>query len=107
MDIKLEIRNAYDAFVKEHGEKPNVAYVKCWWVENFEPSELVQTIVLDGEWIDNLCDEDKDGEYIVPFIHDDDVLYYCSDVDSLIYITEWQDNADFKVCEFIGFERLT
>lgn len=110
MGIKEEIIKAHEGFIKEYGKNPNLAYVKCVWDGQNEPEDDIQTIVMDGEWISRMCNEDGshedcDGEYIVPYIPDEDVLYYCSNLDSLLALTEDNSMTDFKVCEFISFDR--
>ena len=92
--LKKEIQKEYDWYNLGH-HKPNVAYVKCLWYGDEEPEDVIQTIALDEEWYDELEAENGD-DYVVPYIKDEDVLYYCSGIDSLLDL----------VVEFIGFERL-
>lgn len=103
--LKKEIQKEYDWYKLEYHHKPNVAYVKCLWYGDEEPEDVIQTIVLDEEWYDELEAENGD-DYVLPYIKDEDVLYYCSGIDDLIHLVDDGSAADFRVVEFIGFERL-
>lgn len=92
-----EIRNSYNEFIKDHdGQIPNLAYVKIQWDEDPKGINKVETIVIDGY-------NETDG--VPSSIDDEEVLYYVLDIDNLCELTHTNDMADFKIIEFVGFER--
>ena len=103
--LKDEIQKEYDWYNLEHNHKPNVAYVKCLWYGDEEPENVIQTIAIDGEWYNGL-EAENGSDYVVSYIKDEDVLYYCSGIDDLLHLVDDESSADFRVVEFIGFERL-
>ena len=104
-ELKKEIQKEYDWYNLDHHQKPNVAYVKCLWYNDEEPEDVIQTIALDEEWYNSL-EAENGGDYVVPYINDEDVLYYCSGINDLLHLVDDEPAADFRVVEFIGFERL-
>ena len=78
-ELKKEIQKEYDWYNLDHHQKPNVAYVKCLWYDDEEPEDVIQTIALDEEWYNSL-EVENGGDYVVPYINDEDVLYYCSGI---------------------------
>jgi len=103
--LKKEIESEFAWYTMDNGHEPNVAYVKCQWFGDDEPEDLVQTIALDKTWYDELSAENGD-DYVVPYIKDEEVLYYCSSIDSLTDLLVDNGVSDFKVVEFVGFEYL-
>lgn len=92
-----EIRSSYNEFIKDHdGKIPNLAYVKIQWEEDPKGIDKVETIVIDGY-------DETDG--VPSTINDEKVLYYVFDIDRLCELTDTNDMTDFKIIEFVGFER--
>lgn len=104
-ELKKEIENEYSWFLNNNNKAPNIAYVKCQWDDDDEVDDLVQTIVIDGNWQDGLVAENF-GNNVVPFIYDEEVLYYCSSIYNLLDLLVHNGVSDFKVVDFIGFEYL-
>lgn len=82
-----EIKKACSEYIEEHGEDPNVAYVKIRWRN--EQDEFEETIAING--VEEL---------------DEDIFYYCNSVNDLTGLTEEGPGEDFHVTGFYGFDRI-
>lgn len=92
-NLKKEIIDEYIVFVLNNGQKPNIATVKVHWKDDNFTDNLTQEIVLEDAL------DSKDA------INDDDILYYCSNINNLLELTQTYDISDFKIVSFLGFER--
>ena len=86
-DLKKKIETEYSWYTNEHYNEPNVAYVRVQWNGDDEPEDAIQTIVMDLDWYDGLAAENGD-DYVVPFIRDEEVLYYASGIESVLELCD-------------------
>ena len=104
-ELQKKIETEYSWYTNEHYNEPNVVYVKVQWNGDDEPEDVVQTIVIDLDWYDSLAAENG-SDYVVPFIRDEDVLYYSSSIDGVLDLCTNNGIQDFVIKEFVGFEHL-
>lgn len=104
-ELQKKIETEYSWYTNEHYNEPNVVYVKVQWNGNEEPEDVVQTIVMDLDWYDRLAAENG-SDYVVPFIRDEDVLYYSSSIEGVLDLCTNNGIQDFVIKEFVGFEHL-
>lgn len=104
-ELQKKIETEYSWYTNEHYNEPNVVYVKVQWNGDDEPEDVVQTIVIDLDWYDSLAAENG-GDYVVPFIRDEDVLYYSSSIEGVLDLCTDNGIQDFVIKEFVGFEHL-
>lgn len=104
-ELQKKIETEYSWYTNEHYNEPNVVYVKVQWNGDDEPEDVVQTIVIDLDWYDRLAAENG-SDYVVPFIRDEDVLYYSSSIEGVLDLCTDNDIQDFVIKEFVGFEHL-
>lgn len=104
-ELQKKIETEYSWYTNEHYNEPNVVYVKVQWNGDDEPEDVVQTIVIDLDWYDSLAAENG-SDYVVPFIRDEDVLYYSSSIEGVLDLCTDNDIQDFVIKEFVGFEHL-
>lgn len=104
-ELQKKIETEYSWYTNEHYNEPNVVYVKVQWNGDDEPEDVVQTIVIDLDWYDRLAAENG-SDYVVPFIRDEDVLYYSSSIDGVLDLCTNNGIQDFVIKEFVGFEHL-
>ena len=102
-ELQKKIETEYSWYTNEHYNEPNVVYVKVQWNGDDEPEDVVQTIVMDLDWYDSLAAENG-SDYVVPFIRDEDVLYYSSSIEGVLDLCTNNGIQDFVIKEFIGFE---
>lgn len=104
-ELQKKIETEYSWYTNEHYNEPNVVYVKVQWNGDDEPEDVVQTIVMDLDWYDSLAAENG-SDYVVPFIRDEDVLYYSSSIEGVLDLCTNNGIQDFVIKEFVGFEHL-
>ena len=104
-ELQKKIETEYSWYTNEHYNEPNVVYVKVQWNGDDEPEDVVQTIVIDLDWYDRLAAENG-SDYVVPFIRDEDVLYYSSSIEGVLDLCTDNSIQDFVIKEFVGFENL-
>lgn len=104
-DLVKKIEVEYSWYTNEHYNKPNVVYVRVQWRGDNKPKDDVETIVIDLACYDELAAENGD-DYVVPFIRDEEVLYYASGVEDILELCENNGVQDFVIKDFIGFERI-
>ena len=104
-ELQKKIETEYSWYINEHYHKPNVAYVKVQWYCDDEPEDAIQTIVIDLDWYDALAAYNG-SDYVVPFIKDEDVLYYSSSIEGVLDLCTNNGIQDFVIKEFVGFEHL-
>ena len=104
-ELQKKIETEYSWYTNEHYNEPNVVYVKVQWNGGDEPEDVVQTIVMDLDWYDSLAAENG-SDYVVPFIRDEDVLYYSSSIEGVLDLCTNNGIQDFVIKEFVGFEHL-
>ena len=104
-ELQKKIETEYSWYTNEHYNEPNVVYVKVQWNGDDEPEDVVQTIVIDLDWYDRLAAENG-SDYVVPFIRDEDVLYYSSSIKGVLDLCTNNGIQDFVIKEFVGFEHL-
>ena len=104
-ELQKKIETEYSWYTNEHYNEPNVVYVKVQWNGDDEPEDVVQTIVIDLDWYDSLAAENG-SDYVVPFIRDEDVLYYSSSIEGVLDLCTDNDIQYFVIKEFVGFEHL-
>lgn len=104
-ELQKKIETEYSWYTNEHYNEPNVVYVKVQWNGDDEPEDVVQTIVIDLDWYDRIAAENG-SDYVVPFIRDEDVLYYSSSIEGVLDLCTDNDIQDFVIKEFVGFEHL-
>ena len=104
-ELQKKIETEYSWYTNEHYNEPNVVYVKVQWNGDDEPEDVVQTIVIDLDWYDRLAAENG-SDYVVPFIRDEDVLYYSSSIEGVLDLCTNNSIQDFVIKEFVGFEHL-
>ena len=104
-ELQKKIETEYSWYTNEHYNEPNVVYVKVQWNGDDEPEDVVQTIVMDLDWYDSLAAENG-SDYVVPFIRDEDVLYYSSSIEGVLNLCTNNGIQDFVIKEFVGFEHL-
>lgn len=104
-ELQKKIETEYSWYTNEHYNEPNVVYVKVQWNGDDEPEDVVQTIVIDLDWYDRLAAENG-SDYVVPFIRDEDVLYYSSSIEGVLDLCTDNSIQDFVIKEFVGFEHL-
>lgn len=104
-ELQKKIETEYSWYTNEHYNEPNVVYVKVQWNGDDEPEDVVQTIVIDLGWYDRLAAENG-SDYVVPFIRDEDVLYYSSSIEGVLDLCTDNSIQDFVIKEFVGFEHL-
>lgn len=104
-ELQKKIETEYSWYTNEHYNEPNVVYVKVQWNGDDEPEDVVQTIVIDLDWYDRLAAENG-SDYVVPFIRDEDVLYYSSSIEGVLDLCTNNGIQDFVIKEFVGFEHL-
>ena len=104
-ELQKKIETEYYWYTNEHYNEPNVVYVKVQWNGDDEPEDVVQTIVIDLDWYDRLAAENG-SDYVVPFIRDEDVLYYSSSIEGVLDLCTNNGIQDFVIKEFVGFEHL-
>ena len=104
-ELQKKIETEYSWYTNEHYNEPNVVYVKVQWNGDDEPEDVVQTIVIDFDWYDSLAAENG-SDYVVPFIRDEDVLYYSSSIEGVLDLCTNNGIQDFVIKEFVGFEHL-
>ena len=104
-ELQKKIETEYSWYTNEHYNEPNVVYVKVQWNGDDEPEDVVQTIVIDLDWYDSLAAENG-SDYVVPFIRDEDVLYYSSSIEGVLDLCTNNGIQDFVIKEFVGFEHL-
>lgn len=104
-ELQKKIETEYSWYTNEHYNEPNVVYVKVQWNGDDEPEDVVQTIVMDLDWYDRLAAENG-SDYVVPFIRDEDVLYYSSSIEGVLDLCTNNGIQDFVIKEFVGFEHL-
>ena len=104
-ELQKKIETEYSWYTNEHYNEPNVVYVKVQWNGDDEPEDVVQTIVIDLDWYDSLAAENG-SDYVVPFIRDEDVLYYSSSIEGVLDLCTDNSIQDFVIKEFVGFEHL-
>ena len=104
-ELQKKIETEYYWYTNENYNEPNVVYVKVQWNGDDEPEDVVQTIVIDLDWYDSLAAENG-SDYVVPFIRDEDVLYYSSSIEGVLDLCTDNDIQDFVIKEFVGFEHL-
>ena len=104
-ELQKKIKTEYSWYTNEHYNEPNVVYVKVQWNGDDEPEDVVQTIVIDLDWYDRLAAENG-SDYVVPFIRDEDVLYYSSSIEGVLDLCTDNGIQDFVIKEFVGFEHL-
>ena len=104
-ELQKKIETEYSWYTNEHYNEPNVVYVKVQWNGDDEPEDVVQTIVIDLDWYDRLAAENG-SDYVVPFIRDEDVLYYSSSIEGVLNLCTNNGIQDFVIKEFVGFEHL-
>ena len=104
-ELQKKIETEYSWYTNEHYNEPNVVYVKVQWNGDDEPEDVVQTLVIDFDWYDSLAAENG-SDYVVPFIRDEDVLYYSSSIEGVLDLCTDNDIQDFVIKEFVGFEHL-
>ena len=104
-ELQKKIETEYSWYTNEHYNEPNVVYVKVQWNGDDEPEDVVQTIVIDLDWYDSLAAENG-SDYVVPFIRDENVLYYSSSIEGVLDLCTNNGIQDFVIKEFVGFEHL-
>lgn len=104
-DLKKKIETEYSWYTNEHYNEPNVAYVKVQWYCDDEPEDSIQTIVIDLDRYDDIAAYNG-SDYVVPFIKDEEVLYYSSGIDGLIALCDDNGVQDIVIKEFVGFEHI-
>ena len=104
-ELQKKIETEYSWYTNEHYNEPNVVYVKVQWNGDDEPEDVVQTIVIDLDWYDRLAAENG-SDYVVPFIRNEDVLYYSSSIEGVLDLCTDNGIQDFVIKEFVGFEHL-
>ena len=104
-ELQKKIETEYSWYTNEHYNEPNVVYVKVQWNGDDEPEDVVQTIVIDLDWYDRIAAENG-SDYVVPFIRDEDVLYYSSSIEGVLDLCTDNSIQDFVIKEFVGFEHL-
>ena len=104
-ELQKKIETEYSWYTNERYNEPNVVYVKVQWNGDDEPEDVVQTIVIDLDWYDRLAAENG-SDYVVPFIRDEDVLYYSSSIEGVLDLCTNNGIQDFVIKEFVGFEHL-
>lgn len=104
-ELQKKIETEYSWYTNEHYHEPNVAYVKVQWYCDDEPEDVIQTIVIDLDWYDGLAAYNG-SDYVVPFIKDEEVLYYSSGIDGVIALCSDNGVQDFVIKEFVGFGHL-
>ena len=104
-ELQKKIETEYSWYTNEHYNEPNVVYVKVQWNGDDEPEDVAQTIVMDLDWYDSLAAENG-SDYVVPFIRDEDVLYYSSSIEGVLDLCTNNGIQDFVIKEFVGFEHL-
>lgn len=104
-ELQKKIETEYSWYTNEHYNEPNVVYVKVQWNGDDEPEDVVQTIVIDLDWYDRLAAENG-SDYVVPFIRDEDVLYYSSSIEGVLDLCTNNGIQDFVIKEFVGFGHL-
>ena len=104
-ELQKKIETEYSWYTNEHYNEPNVVYVKVQWNGDDEPEDVVQTIVIDLDWYDRLAAENG-SDYVVPFIRDEDVLYYSSSIEGVLDLCTDNGIQDFVIKEFVGVEHL-
>lgn len=104
-ELQKKIETEYSWYTNEHYNEPNVVYVKVQWNGDDEPEDVVQTIVIDLDWYDRIAAENG-SDYVVPFIRDEDVLYYSSSIEGVLDLCTNNGIQDFVIKEFVGFEHL-
>lgn len=104
-DLKKKIETEYSWYTNEHYNEPNVAYVKVQWYCDDEPEDAIQTIVIDLDEYDDIAAYNG-SDYVVPFIKDEEVLYYSSGIDGLIALCDDNGVQDIVIKEFVGFEHI-
>ena len=104
-ELQKKIETEYSWYTNERYNEPNVVYVKVQWNGDDEPEDVVQTIVMDLDWYDSLAAENG-SDYVVPFIRDEDVLYYSSSIEGVLDLCTNNGIQDFVIKEFVGFEHL-
>ena len=104
-ELQKKIETEYSWYTNEHYNEPNVVYVKVQWNGDDEPEDVVQTIVIDLDWYDRLAAENG-SDYVVPFIRDEDALYYSSSIEGVLDLCTNNGIQDFVIKEFVGFEHL-
>ena len=104
-ELQKKIETEYSWYTNEHYNEPNVVYVKVQRNGDDEPEDVVQTIVIDFDWYDSLAAENG-SDYVVPFIRDEDVLYYSSSIKGVLDLCTNNGIQDFVIKEFVGFEHL-
>ena len=96
-DLKLAITKAYNDFASKNGVEPNVAYIKGQWSDETDSDGALRTIVIDDSFLENPMG-------FVPYISDDMVFYYCTDLANFLELAD--PYSDFVITEFLGFEHL-
>lgn len=104
-ELQKKIETEYSWYTNEHYNEPNVVYVKVQWNGDDEPEDVVQTIVIDLDWYDRIAAENG-SDYVVPFIRDEDVLYYSSSIEGVLDLCTKNGIQDFVIKEFVGFGHL-
>lgn len=104
-ELQKKIETEYSWYTNEHYNEPNVVYVKVQWNGDDEPEDVVQTIVIDLDWYDRIAAENG-SDYVVPFIRDEDVLYYSSSIEGVLDLCTNNGIQDFVIKEFVGFGHL-
>ena len=89
--LARNILSDYNYYLELNERAPNVAYVKVRWKSDSEESDYTETIAIDG----------------VDSTHkDEDILFYCNSVQSLIGLTVEKSGEDFYITNFIGFDNI-
>ena len=88
-EIKKEIREEYNSFVALTNEKPCTASVMVEWEDGTRHNDVIA--IEDGT------------DYANKNINDDDILYYVSDIDSLLTMTEKNTMCEFVILDVLGF----
>lgn len=104
-ELQKKIETEYSWYTNEHYNEPNVVYVKVQWNGDDEPEDVVQTIVIDLDWYDRIAAENG-SDYVVPFIRDENVLYYSSSIEGVLDLCTNNGIQDFVIKEFVGFGHL-
>ena len=104
-ELQKKIETEYSWYTNEHYNEPNVVYVKVQWNGDDEPEDVVQTIVIDLDWYDRIAAENG-SDYVVPFIRDEDVLYYSSSIEGVLDLCKDNSIQDVGSKEFVGFEHI-
>ena len=86
-------------FCDRHKQKPNIAHVVYHWKGGI--GTFFGLIVLD---MSNYKTEPENGK-CVPFIKDDEVLYYCNGIDEFLALFD-ANTEDFEIDNLLAYEKI-